>query len=152
MENEKILGVFPVELSGRYLIRCYDAYFTNQRLIGSYVQSRTWTRHYGGFLFWSYRLFDYIITVPLTKRKGVKPPTDPERILKSDKRNFAWNYQQDIKAIEFKRKRGTWGQYLISVELMNGKQRIVCYDRKHGSELSKLMEEVMPGKVTIKAI
>jgi hypothetical protein len=110
-----------------------------------------WTKYYGGFLFWGYRLFDYLVTIPLTKRRGLRPPTDPEQILRSDKRNFAWNYQ-DLKTIEFTRKRGTWGQFLANVEFLDGKRQIVCYDRKHGSELSRLTQEVMPGKVIVKAI
>jgi len=151
MADEKILGVYPLELGGTWAIKCFDGYFTNQRLIGSYVHSRIWTRYYGGCIVLGYRLLDYLVTIPLTKRRGLRPSTDPEQILKSDKRNFSWNYQ-DVKVIEFTRKRGTWGQFLANVEFLDGKKQIVCYDRKHGSELSRLMQEVMPNKVIVKAI
>ena len=152
MDNEKILGVFPIEAAGGGIIRYYDGYFTNQRLIANYTESRMWTKWYGGCLFWGWRLFDYVITVPLTKRRGMKPSTNPEEILKSDKRNFSWDYQKDIKSAEFKKKRGSWGQSLIQVELINGKPKIVCYDQKQGKELAKLMQEVMPGKIAVTAI
>lgn len=152
MENERILGVFPIELGGVLLLKCYDGYFTNRRLIANYTEGRTWTKYYGNFATWGYRLIDFVITRPLTKRRGVKPSTNPEEILKSDKRNFDWDYQKDIKSAEFKKKRGSWGQSLIEVELLNGKKQIVCFDRKQGNEIAKLMEEVMPGKVTVKKI
>ena len=152
MENEKILGVYSLELGDWKCINCFDTYFTDQRLIAYYRESRMWTRFYGGFLFWGWRLFDYLITVPLTKRKGAPTSTDLEQILNADKRNFAWNYQKDINAMEFKRKRGTWGQFLIEIELKNGKKQIISYDRKQGIEISRIMQEVMPGKVMVKAI
>jgi hypothetical protein len=139
--NENGRGKNPrrvlLELGGKWAIKCFDGCFTNQRLIGSYVHSRMWTKYYGGFIFWGCRLFDYLVTIPLTNRRGLRPPTDLEQILKSDKRNFAWNYQ-DLKTIEFTGKRGTWGQFLANVEFLDGKKQIVCYNRKDGSELSRL--------------
>lgn len=165
MENEKIIGVYQLELGALALPlqKLFDAYFTNQRLVGSYIEGRAFTAKFRGlptrgcsgclfgWALWPLHLADYLIIIPFTKRKGERLSTDPEQILKADKRNFAWNYK-DIKAIEFTKKNIVWGQYYIKIELLNGKPQIFGYDRKHGKELSKLMGEVMPGKVTIKAI
>lgn len=152
MENEKILGVYSLELGDWKCTSCFDTYLTDHRLIANYRESRMVTRFYGGFFFWGWRLFDYLITVPLTKQKGTPTSADTEQILKANKRNFAWDYQKDINAIEFKRKRGTWGQFLFEVELKNGGKQIISYDRKQGFEISKIMQEVMPGKIMVKKL
>lgn len=157
MENEKIMGVYQLELGTRTLQKLFDAYFTNQRLIGSYVEGREFFPKFRGapgcitIIAWPFYLADYVIFTPLTKRKGERPSADPEQILKADKRNFAWNYT-DIKAIEFTKKNIVWGQYYIQVELLNGKPQIIGYDRKQHNELLKLFQEVMPGKVIVRAI
>lgn len=149
MENEKILGVYPMDLRGG-LARCYDVYFTNQRLVASYIESRMFPRFWGhGCILWGWYLLDYTIVAPLTRRRGEMPSADPEQILKADKRNFTWHFQDDIRAIEFKRKTGAVGPPHIEIELINGKRNILFHKKEQRNELIKLFQEVVPNKVTV---
>ncbi len=154
MASETVRGVFPIEIGGGQLVtfRCYDAYLTDQRLIANYRQGRTWTRWYGGIVTWGYRLFDFLVTGPLTRRPALKDTSSPEVILGADKHNFAWDYQKDIRSLEFARRRGSWGQYLVNATFTSRPQCMICYDPKHGRELAKLLQEVIPDKVTVKSL
>jgi hypothetical protein len=149
MESEKILGVYPMDLRGG-LTRCYDVYFTNQRIIASYLESRMLTRFWGhGCLLWSYYLLDYIVVAPLTRRRGEKPTADPEQILQADNRNFAWSFQDDIKAVRFKRKTGAVGPPHIEIELTGGQRNVLFHTKESRNELIKLIQEIVPDKVTV---
>lgn len=151
MENEKILAVYPMDVTGRGGIKCYDVFFTNRRLIGSYVESRLFFSRFRGLgcILWGYYLVDSAIVAPLTRRRGDRPTTDPEQILKSHKNNFAWRYQEDIKAIVFKRKGIVGAEPYIEFGFLNGKPAVVSYKREKRLEIIKLLRELAPGKVSV---
>jgi hypothetical protein len=150
MDNEKILGVYPIETIGKGLYRLFDAYYTDQRVIGNYREGRAFfTKFYGpGCVLWGYRFLDYAIVLPLTRRKNFSTSKDPEEILKSDKRNMYISYK-DIKSATFKRVRGSWGQYMIQLEFPVGKPQRINYDPKQREEVIKIWQEVLRDKVTV---
>ena len=150
MENEKIIVIYPMDLRGGGLIQCFDVYFTNQRLVTNYLESRLYSRYWGnGCILFGYYLLDSTIIAPLTRHKVKITTENPSQILKVDKRNFSWSFRDDIKSIQFKTKTGVVGPPHIEIELMDGKRNVLFHKRENRNELIKLFQQLAPEKVKV---
>jgi hypothetical protein len=150
MDNETIVGVHPLDLRGTWAFTCYDVYFTNKRLIASFLENRSMSRFWGHkVLMAGYNIADAAIIAPLTRRPDEISAMNAEEILKADKRNFAWDYEKDIKVIKSKRKTGLVGPPHIDIELTNGKHNVFIQDRERRSELTELLHKVVGNKVIV---
>ena len=146
--QERILGVFPIDVRG-WVYDFYDMYFTDKRIIANLVGHGGYARARGkiGTLFSWGGVLEYGIIRPLAKRKEKGPFLDAEQILKVDKNNFAWDYQNDIRSIKFRKKTGLWGPPAMVVRLVQGKEKLCVFRKEHFDNLKSLLQEVIGEKL-----
>jgi hypothetical protein len=150
MENETIVGVHPLDLRGGWGWTCFDVYFTNKRMIASFLENRSISRFWGhSVLMVQYKILDAAVVAPLTKRADGVSSADPEEIFKADKRNLSWDYDKDIATIKAKVRTGLVGPPHIEVKLNNGKKYVLTQDRERRQELIDLLRKVVGNKLTV---
>ncbi len=151
MEEERILGVFPIDIGGLY-ITFYDMYFTNKRIVANFVGHGGHPRTAGKlstFLLGG-GLLEYGVVRPLlAKHEGKEAFLDAEQILRADEKNFAWDYQNDIESIKFKR-HGLAGPPVMDVKLASGGKKRCFLKKENAEDLKSLLREVAGDKLVLK--
>jgi len=147
--EERILAVFPIDIHG-FFYDFYDMYFTDRRILANSVGRGNFPRAQGKSILFAglLGLLEYGVLRPLAEQKDHVPLSDPEQILKAHKKNFAWDYRNDIKSIRFKNKTG-WatGGRVMEVKLSQGKHRLCVFREEHFDDLRSLLLELAGDKV-----
>jgi len=147
--DEKIVGVFPIDIRGAWLCCFYDMYFTNKRIVAHFVGRGLYSRATSKFLIPIVMggLLDLLVIRPLMKNDQVGPFSDAEQILKADRRNFTWNYQTDIRSIELKAHLTGFSPPGMVIVLKQGKEE-KCFIRKRDfNDIRSLLQELADDKL-----
>lgn len=147
--EEKLLGVFPIDIYATMLYDFYDMYFTDRRVVANAVGRGLYPRAIGNLVVLVMGgLLDYGIIRPLlAKHQDKTRLPDMEQVLKAHKGNFEWDYQKDIQSVKLRKKTGLWGPPAIVVGLSQGKEKICVFRKQDLAGLTSLLREVVGEKL-----
>jgi hypothetical protein len=142
--NESIKGVFPIDVGGlsQWLMHYYDMYFTDRRIVANFTGRGIMARSTNKILIPIGGWIDWFIVRPMYKREKQEQSSDLENILKSDEHNFTWDYQKDIKSIEFKKHIGGLAAPpgMVITPIQGKSKTCVCRHKDFDSVKSILVE------------
>jgi len=141
MEEEKILGMIP-KAQVKPGLTDYNLFITNTRIIGGKVGSSGLAGIAGGAV-------GHIISRALQDPNKYKD-MNPNDVLNSHKKNFAWNFDTDIEAIKLIEGFITSKIKIKFSPLLGAKKKTIFFSEKYYDETKDILQHVVASKMIIK--